>query len=57
MRKMLGVTVVGVGLVLAMAPLRAHHEFSAEFSANKPITLKGTVPKMEWINPFLITSM
>jgi hypothetical protein len=51
MRKMLSITVVGLGLLLAIAPLRAHHAFSAEFSATKPITLKGTVTKMEWINP------
>lgn len=29
----------------------AHHAFSAEFDANQPITLRGTVTKMEWINP------
>jgi hypothetical protein len=31
--------------------LLAHHSFAAEFDATKPITLKGTVTKMDWTNP------
>jgi hypothetical protein len=37
--------------LLAAAPALAHHAFAAEFDADKPIKLKGTVTKMEWINP------
>lgn len=32
-------------------PLLAHHAFSAEFDAKAPVTLKGPVTKLEWINP------
>ena len=39
------------GASLAGASAIAHHAFSAEFDANSPVELKGTVTKMEWINP------
>jgi hypothetical protein len=43
--------VVGLGLVLARVPVSGHHAFAAEFDAKTPIKLRGTVAKMEWINP------
>ncbi len=37
--------------VISRAQLFAHHAFSAEFDSNSPITLEGTVIKVEWTNP------
>ena len=40
------------GLLLAItAPLFAHHSFAAEFDDKKPVALKGTITKVEWLNP------
>ena len=41
----------GVGLLVSAVPVLAHHSFAAEYDSNKPVTLKGTVSKVEWTNP------
>jgi hypothetical protein len=51
MRTALGIFVLGIGSLAASAPAFAHHAFAAEFDASKPVTLRGTVTKMDWINP------
>jgi hypothetical protein len=43
----------GLAVVLGAAalPAMAHHSFAAEYDSAKPITLTGTVTKVEWMNP------
>jgi len=43
--------VASLGLLVAALPAFAHHSFQAEYDADKPVTLKGTVTKVEWTNP------
>jgi hypothetical protein len=49
--RILGFLAVSAGLLLGAVPVFAHHSFSAEFDVKQPITLKGTVTKVEWTNP------
>ncbi|SRR6266545_6055933 len=51
MRTNLVALLVALGLALAAVPLSAHHGFAAEFDAKKPVKLKGTITRTEWINP------
>ena len=51
MRKALVVLFAAVVLLSVSVPVFAHHAFAAEFDAAKPVKFKGTVTKMEWINP------
>jgi hypothetical protein len=50
MRAGVGV-LVGIALGVASSHVHAHHSFAAQYDANKPLTLVGTVTKVEWTNP------
>jgi hypothetical protein len=47
----LAVVVVGVSLLLGAVPAGAHHAFAATFDTGKPISVKGVITKVEFINP------
>ena len=49
-RGLFGATAV-LALATTAAPVRAHHAFASEFDAESPVTLRGTVTIMEWVNP------
>src|SRR5438046_10381559 len=51
MQTRLFLSAAGILILATAAPVVAHHAFTSEFDGSKPVTLKGTVTKMEWINP------
>ena len=51
MRAKIAALVFGAVLVWSGMPGLAHHSFAAEFDASQPITLTGTLTRMEWTNP------
>jgi uncharacterized protein DUF6152 len=52
MRTKLAVAIAGV-LLLAAVPVLAHHSFASEFDSSKPVSLKGSVTKVDWMNPHI----
>jgi hypothetical protein len=44
-------TLLAVCVMASAGPVMAHHAFAAEFDINQPMTLQGTITKLEWINP------
>jgi hypothetical protein len=44
---------IGAMLITAAVSMFAHHSFEAEYDEKKPVNLKGTVMKMDWMNPHI----
>ena len=51
MLRILASSILIAGLLLCAMPAAAHHAFATEFDANKPVTMKGIVTKIDWANP------
>jgi DNA/RNA endonuclease YhcR with UshA esterase domain len=51
MRTKIILALLAVGALCAVQPAQAHHAFAAEYDVEKPVTLTGTLTKMEWVNP------
>jgi len=51
MSNRLHLVVSGVVLLLTAIPGAAHHSFAAEFDLGKPVSVHGTVTKVDWVNP------
>lgn len=49
----LGALLAAYALSWSASPLMAHHSFAAEFDSNKPVTLTGTITKVEFQNPHI----
>jgi Family of unknown function (DUF6152) len=48
---LVSVLALTAGMLAATVPMLAHHSFAAEFDGQKPLSVKGTVTKVDWVNP------
>ena len=52
-RRPLGTFALALALLSSAIPLLAHHSVTAEFDSSKSFTVKGTITKIEWVNPHI----
>src|SRR5262245_6419686 len=50
-RTMLLAGILSLAALASPSPVSAHHSAVAHFDLNNPLTLKGTLTKLEWVNP------
>ena len=51
MKRNLILALLAAGALCAVQPAQAHHAFAAEYDSDKPLTLTGTLAKLDWVNP------
>ena len=51
MRAKVSSLVASVALLLAASPAMAHHAFAAEFDTDQPVTVRGVITRVDWVNP------
>ena len=54
---MRAVLILAVALATPHMTALAHHSFAAEYDSEKPVTVSGTVTKVEWMNPHIYVTL
>ena len=51
MKTKMKMALAAIAMIAGAVPVMAHHSFAAEFDANQPVKLEGTVKEFRWVNP------